>query len=297
MIHHKVKSAVTAIAPSHLWSTALILTAAIGLLFMLSPQNSPALSSAETRFVEKSANGMQIVPASCPSNPHSSGECTPPSQPSAGCTMTASPSTINSGQSSVIGWSSDTDYADPYTRTISPTIGGVAWSGTWNVAPTQTTTYTLTATHSSSGSNYSCNTTVTVIQPAQTCTPTYSCQGNDLYYTNASCSNSLVQACAWGCSYGACLLPPDPTGDITANPALVRSGKTSEIVWEAENVESCTVTENNPDINDSWTGVTGTRTSSAITQLTTYTLRCIDLSGEEFLDYAKVNVIPIWEEQ
>jgi len=57
------------------------------------------------------------------------------------------------------------------------------------------------------------------------------------------------------------------------------------------------VTEDNPDINDSWTGATGTRTSSAITQLTTYTLRCIDLTGEEFLDYAKVNVIPIWEEQ
>lgn len=297
MMHTKVKKAVTALAPSHVWSTAAILAVSIALLSLLAPHQRATFSSAETRFVETSANGMRIVPASCPSNPHSSGECTPPPQPSAGCTITASPSTISSGGSSVISWSSTTSYDDPYTRTISPTIGGVAWSGTWSVAPTQTTTYTLTATHAASASNYSCSVTLNVTQPPQSCTPTYSCQGNDLYYTNASCSNSLVQACAWGCSYGACLLPPDPTGEITANPAVVRSGRTTQITWEADNVESCTVTEDNSDINNSWTGVTGTRTSGEITQLTTYTLRCIDLSGGEFLDYAKVNVIPIWEEQ
>lgn len=295
MIHQKVTQALSMRIPSHIWKTTAIIAVAIAIVVALSPEQPSAYSSAETRFVEKSTNGMQIVPASCPSNPHSSGECSPPSQPSSGCTITASPSSITSGQSSVIGWSSATSYDDPYTRTISPTIGSVAWSGTWSVAPTQTTTYTLTGTHNSSGSNYSCSTTVTVT--GGTCTPQYYCTGNDLYYTNASCSNSLVQACAWGCSYGACLVPPEPTGEITANPALVRSGRTSQITWEANNVESCTVTEDNPDINDSWTGATGTRTSSAITQLTTYTLRCIDLTGEEFLDYAKVNVIPIWEEQ
>ncbi len=51
----------------------------------------PAFSSAETRFVEYSESGLQIVPASCPSGPHYSGQCSGATPPGGQCSLTASP--------------------------------------------------------------------------------------------------------------------------------------------------------------------------------------------------------------
>jgi len=205
--------------------TFAIAVIAVGAL--LATSHRAPIASSEVQFADTSATGLGLIPASCPSSPHYSGQCTPPSQPSSGCVIQANPSSSIAGSEVVISWSSTSDYSDPYTRSISPTIGAVSWSGSYSVYPNTTTTYTMTGTHANPGSNFSCSTTVTVT--GGTCTPQYYCTGNDLYYTNASCSNSLVQACAWGCSFGACLIPPEPTGEITANPALVRSGRTSQI--------------------------------------------------------------------
>ena len=62
--------------------------------------------------------------------------------------FSASPSTINQGESSTLAW----DVSKAGTVTITPGVGTVASSGSTSVSPGVTTTYTLTATNSS-GSN------------------------------------------------------------------------------------------------------------------------------------------------
>lgn len=43
------------------------------------------------------------------------------------------------------------------------------------------------------------------------CTPLYYCSGSNVYYRDVSCSNELIQSCAYGCSGGSCLAAPTPT--------------------------------------------------------------------------------------
>ena len=75
----------------------------------------------------------------------------------------ATPSSISSGQSSTLSWSTK----NTTSVTIDRGIGGVALSGNVQVQPTATTTYTLTA--SGAAGTVSGTTTVVVGQPS--CTP------------------------------------------------------------------------------------------------------------------------------
>lgn len=259
------------------------------------------ISSSETQFVERSARGLQIVPASCPSSPHDGGSCTGRYR----CQLDFNPSPVAQGSYATLSWAGTFE-------------GQLQWPGgsmyvdrvgSMSVYADQTKTYRFGYIDYNLGGweTIWCSATLTVCPAGQApvngvcggaqCTPQYYCSGNDLYQRSAQCTNTFVQACAWGCAGSACVLPPPPSGNITATPVVVRSGNKSEISWTAENVQSCTVTENNADINDSWTGITGTRMSSNLTQQTVYTLRCIDLEDEEFLDSVTVNIIPVWEEQ
>src|SRR3989344_1590151 len=63
-----------------------------------------------------------------------------------------------------------------------------------------------------------------------------------------------------------------PTLSITATPSLLRVGETSQISWSATAVNSCSISEDNPDFADSWSGTSGTQTTSALTGQPTYTL-------------------------
>src|SRR3989344_2122646 len=63
---------------------------------------------------------------------------------------------------------------------------------------------------------------------------------------------------------------------IQALPTLVFSGESSVVNWNASNVTGCTVIGTN---GDSWTGAGGSRTTSAIVETTAYVLSCIDLEG------------------
>lgn len=134
------------------------------------------------------------------------------------------------------------------------------------------------------------------------CTPRYYCSGNDLYYgdtTYSYCSNSVVEQCAWGCNGSACLAPPPPDGTLKATPSLVHQGETSEISWTSQYATSCTVVENNPEINDSWSGLNGTKTTSELAQQTKYTLTCQGHPGSTPASFTKsvtVNIVPIFEE-
>jgi len=100
------------------------------------------------QFWDNSGN----VPAKASVNITVSG--TSSGQPTA--TLSANPTTISSGGTSTLTWST----TNATSVSIDQGIGTVAASGSMNVSPTQTTTYTLTAT--GSGATASATATVTV---------------------------------------------------------------------------------------------------------------------------------------
>ena len=112
----------------------------------------------------------------------------------------------------------------------------------------------------------------------------YYCSANVKHYRDLSCGvdtiSGVPETCSYLCSSGACVPPPDPIGTlggglaIIATPTLVRSGGTVTVEWGTQDTTSCSVTENNSSITDSWTGTSGTQTSSPINTTTTYTLDC-----------------------
>jgi hypothetical protein len=131
-------------------------------------------------------------------------------------------------------------------------------------------------------------------QLSNQCVPGYHCNGNSVYYRNASCSDSFIQACQYGCSNGVCLSPPQAQGSINAVPTLVSRGSTSQITWSASNVEadSCTVSGN----GDRWIGESGQNRSSAIFGGVTYTLSCTGLDNQPFIKSVFISLLPVFHE-
>jgi hypothetical protein len=131
-------------------------------------------------------------------------------------------------------------------------------------------------------------------QAPNQCTPGYYCQGNSVYYRNATCTSSHIQDCEFGCSNGVCLSPPQASGTLKAAPALVARGSTSNITWSATNIvdDSCAVTGN----GDSWTGASGNQTSSPINGTVTYTLTCTGLDNNPFAKSVQINLLPVFRE-
>ncbi len=310
------------------FKVALLLLAVVAIgLFLNLERSRASVSTAETRFVELSKSGYQIVPASCPSQPHYSGECSTPPQPSSGCVITANPSTISTNGSTDLAWSSVVDYDNPWTRTLPPIVGNVAWASSVTLAPNVTTTYTLTGTRGyayGQPTSFSCSVTVTVNPPA--CVPTSVCSGGNVtnsctgavtqlcsYGCSAgacscvnicsgnnvvnSCTGALVQTCSYACSSGSCVAPPPPTVSFQVTPKLLKSGRTAVVTWSSTNTTACTVTEDNPNITDSWTGTSNTRTTSAIAEQTTYRLSCTGLDTSVVTRSLTVNIVPTWQEQ
>jgi hypothetical protein len=85
--------------------------------------------------------------------------------------------------------------------------------------------------------------------------------------------------------------------DIDATPKLVNDGDSSQIVWSSTNAVSCTVTENNPNITDSWTGTSGTQNTSPIGQTTVYTITCTGADGQTATDTVTVRLNPTVHEE
>jgi hypothetical protein len=135
------------------------------------------------------------------------------------------------------------------------------------------------------------------------CTPSYSCtgaEGNTITYTAADCTTSTIDTCELPefCTAGsATCLYNAITGDISASPRLVGSGKSTTISWETTDAESCTVSGTN---GDTWSGTNTSRTSSPITQVTQYTLTCDDAdpdtTEDDFTDRVTVVRVPGWLE-
>lgn len=88
----------------------------------------------------------------------------------------------------------------------------------------------------------------------------------------------------------------DASLSLTA-PSLVQPNSAALLSWSAANVQtnSCTLTGTN---GNSWnlTGTSGTRTSSALTGETTFTLSCTDLDSDVETVTATVRITPSFEE-
>ena len=93
-------------------------------------------------------------------------------------TMSASPDSIEPGQSSTLTWSS----TNARTASITPRIGSVPTSGTRRVFPTQTTTYRITV-RSADGQTATDTAEVTVIAGPQPAAPAVSAENTTLMIT------------------------------------------------------------------------------------------------------------------
>ncbi len=239
------------------------------------------IASAETRFVEKSERGLNIIPASCASYPHYIGECSTP------ITVTPTP---------------------PVTTppNMPPTTGG-----TQNSQPTTPVTPVIPVAPAvcTNGLNIvqypSCLCPSGQVQsgvrcvPIQ-CTPTFYCVGNDLHHRGVQCVDDMPpQPCVYGCSGSLCNQPPPGDGKIAALPTLIRKNQTSIVSWQTSGMVegSCTVREDNPDFVNSSTLPNGSFTTGSMAQQTIYTLTCTKLSGGSFVDRATISIIPIFEER
>ncbi len=111
--------------------------------------------------------------------------------------LTASPGTICIGQSTHLNWTS----TNATSIVISPGVGSVNPYGGLDVYPTQTTTYTITASNTTGGYGSSNTGSVTVYVTGSCGTPTPTPYNNALYcsatYSYAN-SGDLVSFNAWG---------------------------------------------------------------------------------------------------
>lgn len=144
-----------------------------------------------------------------------------------------------------------------------------------------------------------------------TCTPSYSCAGQNVIYTDANCSQSTTASCVAPafCSAGAsqCLYPSisfntsgSESGHLQVKPALVLKGRVAQVYWDVSNATSCSVSGSN---GDAWTGLSsgsGGKTSSPILGPTTYTLTCEGYVGAlppSIYETDTVNVTPTFQEK
>ena len=124
-----------------LLAAAVLAVVALAFATIAPTSTGKGFASSELHFTDRSVKGLAIVPASCPSYPHYSGECggTPP--PSGACMIIASPQSIAADQSSTLTWTVS-DYSSlgsiaPSNITLTG-FGAVGRSGSTLVSNTGT---------------------------------------------------------------------------------------------------------------------------------------------------------------
>jgi hypothetical protein len=192
----------------------------------------------------------------------------------------------------------------PEGTTLTSTSTG---SHTYTFTPTQAGTYTFfaraTTGYFTSWTSYA-STTITVTDPPH-CTPSYSCSGQTIQYTNNICQVSTVTTCVAPafCSAGSssCLYPPPSfiqsgaqTGHLTALPSLLPKGTPTTLYWNVGNVSTCSLTGSD---GESWTGTSGTHTTTPVSQQTVFTLSCAGLDSSTVNESITVNNVPVFQER
>ncbi len=229
-------------------------------------------------------------------------------------TLSANPGTICRGGSSMLTWSS----TNATSVSISPGIGSVALSGSEEVSPTSTTTYTATATNPA-GSNTD-QATVTVINQSPTIT-SFTASPSTIYRgSNSTLSWSSTNAASVSINQGigsvaasgtrsvsptstttytitatnACgsvtatatvtVIPPPTVEFEDPDPGTICDGQSSTLEWSSTNATSVSIS---PGIGS--VAASGTR-SVYPTSTTTYTITATNPAGSD-TDQATVTVI------
>ena len=234
--------------------------------------------------------------------------------------FSADKTTITAGQLAVLSWS----VSNAASVTIAPPVGEdvPALTGSANVAPAQTTTYTLTAT-GTNGATATQAVTITVNVPPPTITLTanptsiISGQSSTLTFnaTNATgitidngvgtvqppsgtvtvspTATTTYTATATGLS-GTVTASATVTvaaggqlaATISANPASITAGQTSNLTWTAQNAASVSISGIGP--------VTGTGGTIPVSPsaTTVYTITATDSSSNTVTASATVTVLP-----
>jgi peptidoglycan-associated lipoprotein len=103
-----------------------------------------------------------VTPNVPPANNAPAPTTAPPARPTV--TLQASSTFIQKGESATLTWSS----TNATTLTLNPTVGSVAPEGSSKVSPTESTTYTITATGPGGTADQSIRITVSAAAPPQT---------------------------------------------------------------------------------------------------------------------------------
>jgi YD repeat-containing protein len=232
----------------------------------------------------------------------------PPPPPAPTVSISANPSSVTSGTSSTLTWSS--------TNATSCSASG-AWSGAEPRYGTQSTgaltaTSAFSLTCTGAGGSATASAQVTVTPPA----PTVSISANPSSVTSGTFSTltwsstnatSCTASGAWsgaepssgtqstgaltatgtfsltctgagGSATGSAqvtVTPPPPTVSISANPSLVSSGNSSTLTWSSTNATSCTA-------SGAWSGAkpsSGTQSTGAVNVTSTFSLTCTGGGG------------------
>jgi hypothetical protein len=236
----------------------------------------------------------------------------PAPTPTPTATFTASPSSVTSGGSVTLTWSS--------SNATSCTISNGSQSGNAGTAGTSPTpalftsvTYTLVCTGTGGTVSKVAIVTVGSASPTPTPTPTPtsgSCgTSNGTTLTSQPTSNLCLAGTAssvttntstytWSCSglnggaTSQCsatktTVPQIPTVTLTASQTAINSGDTVTLMWSSINSTSCTA-------SGGWTGakaVSGSQTVSPTTN-TTYSLSCTGAGGTSLLSSVSITVNP-----
>jgi RHS repeat-associated protein len=214
--------------------------------------------------------------------------------------LTATPGSILSGESSALSWSS----TDADTCEITPDVGTVATSGLIDVSPTETTTYTITATGPGGTATDDVTVTVTYSEPAVilTAMPESILSGES---STLSWSSTNADTCEIAPDVGTVdtsgsidvsptetttytitatgpggtvtddvtVTYPEPTVSLTATPESILSGESSTLSWSSTNADTCEIT---PDV-----GTVDTSGSIDVSpaEATTYTITATGPGG------------------
>ncbi|MEA2112892.1 MAG: hypothetical protein U9P50_02880, partial [Patescibacteria group bacterium] len=199
----------------------------------------------------------------------------PPNPPVPTCSMTANPTSIQTGSSSNIAWTA----SDATSAVINQGVGSVSpISGSRTVSPTTTTTYTGTFTNTAGGVTCSVTVTVSATPPTPSCTLTASPSSiqtgssSDIAWTASDATSAVINQGVGSVSpisgsrtvsptatitytmtvtgtggTGTCSAtiavsstPPsnNPTCSLTVNPNAVVRGNSATLSWTSTNVTS-----------------------------------------------------------